>query len=277
MTTWLLLDVNYLAWRAYHSTGKLHHEEIPTGVTFGVISETLRTMERFGTYQCCFCFDYGRPKRLNELPTYKETRKKKRAEASDEEKQEHAVMKTQLEKLRTGALHEMGFRNVFSAKGFEADDVIASLVRTIPRPHKSIIVSSDEDMYQLLGSHSMIWNPNKKQLVTEGVFTEEFGITPAQWIDVKAIAGCKSDDIPGVAGVAEKTAIKYLTGKLKATSAAYQKIILHNRWEANLSLVSLPYARCPKFKRKRDKVTRKKWRSVMDSYGFDSLRANAPV
>ena len=221
---WILLDVNYLAYRAFHSTGDLHFKNSPTGVTYGVLSEALRVMERFQTKLVCWCFDYGKPLRTGLLPGYKGARKKARKEKTEAEKQAHENLKIQLDSMRTGLLRDLGFKNVFFEKGFEADDVIAKLAQTIPHPHESIVVSSDQDLYQLLTANSMNWNPHKQELLTHDKFCRVYGITPQQWIDVKALAGCSSDNIPGIPGVGEKTAIKYLKGELKETSKALSLI-----------------------------------------------------
>lgn len=279
---WLLLDVNYLAYRAFHSTGNLQHRDNPTGVIFGVLSEALRVMERFQTKLVCWCFDYGQPLRAQLLPQYKSGRKKNRREKTEEELLAYEAMKCQLELMRTVLLREIGFRNVFSEQGYEADDIIAKISQELPVPHESIVVSSDQDLYQLISPTSMNWNPHKQQLRTEKSFIEEFGITPKDWIKVKAIAGCSSDNIPGIPGVGEKTAIKYLRGVLNPKTVTYKRI--HDEVEKNGDvfseneyLVELPFEDCPSFRRKVDKVTLKNWRSVMKRLGFKSLYNNAPV
>lgn len=278
MTSWLLLDVNYLAYRALYSTGALSFQDNPTGVIYGVLSEALRAMERFQTRQVCWCFDYGKPKRLELLSTYKTGRKNKRKEADEEEKRMHREMKFQLNDLRRNVLRELGFRNVFFAKGYEADDVIASLAQSIPDPHLSIMVSSDEDLYQLLSDRCLLWNPHKQQVINVEKFVEMYGVFPDDWIKVKALAGCSSDDIKGLPGVGEKTAIKYLRSEIKpGTKTAIKFLNAAQTLQTNLPLVRLPYENCPTFKRKKDKVTRQKWSTVLERFGFDSLIRQAPV
>lgn len=268
---WLLLDVNYLAYRALYSTGRLAHQQNPTGVFFGVLSEALRLMERFGTNNICFCFDYGKPKRLELLPTYKSTRKKARKLETALETQARMEMQEQLRKMKED-LPRLGFRNVFFVDGFEADDLIASLALSIPQPHFSTIISSDEDLYQLLGTHVRYFNPHKKSLMNGKVFTEEYGITPAQWATVKALAGCSGDDVPGIPGVGEKTAIKFLRNELKpGTKTAAKFDNAAQMIETNTPLVKLPFEGTPKLIRKRDKLTKDKWRNVLSEYGFTTL------
>jgi len=277
MTTWLLFDVNFLAYRALHSTGQLSFQDNPTGVIYGVLAEVLRCIDRFGTLQCCFCFDFGKPHRTKYLPGYKSTRKAKRRTATPEEKEVHREMKKQLHAMRTKVLHDIGFRNIFYEDGFEADDVIASLANSIPPPHSSVIISSDEDLFQLISPTTIIFNPNKSSIINLDVFRKTYGIDPAQWPDVKAIAGCKGDDVPGVSGVGNVKAIQYLTGKMNK-GVVFDRIVANNKcWKDNLSLVRLPFRGTPTFQRKKDKLTVTKWRSVMDEFGFTSLSANPPV
>lgn len=278
MTNWLLVDVNYLGYRALYSTGTLSFKDNPTGVVYGVLSEALRAMERFQTRNVCWCFDYGKPKRLELLPTYKATRKAKRKEATEDERRTHLEMKHQLHALRTDILPGLGFKNVFAANGYEADDVIASLVNTIPDPHRSVMISSDEDLYQLLGNRCVLWNPHKQTIVNDTKFFQTYGIASHNWPSVKALAGCSSDDVPGLVGVGEKTAIKYLRGELSPstkTAAKFQEAA--SILERNLPLVTLPFPGCPVFKRKHDKVNRAKWEAVMERYGFHSLIRSAPI
>jgi len=238
MSSWLVLDVSYLAYRALHTTGSLSHGDDPTGVTF---------------------------------------RKKKRKEASEDEKAAYASLRKQLEDLRTHVLTDMGFVNVFSQKGFEADDLIASVALRCPKNSEAIIVSSDEDLYQLLGSNRMIWNPHKKKILNRKWFKEEYGIEPSQWRTVKALAGCSSDNVPGIPGVGEKTAIKFIKREIKKGTKTYDKFEnAETIIKRNLPIVKLPYPGTGKPIPKRDKITVESWNMVMEGFGFISLYGKVP-
>lgn len=275
MKHWLLIDVNYLAHRAFYSTGTLSHNEVPTGVTYGVLAETLRVMDNFATSHVCFCFDHGKPLRQKLLKAYKSSRTKKKRDMDDEQKKAYQAMLKQVDNLRLKLLPYLGFRNVFSEKGFEADDVIASLAQSIPAPHHCIIVSNDSDLYQLITSRCYVWSPHKKQVMNLERFREQYGIEPSQWADVKAIAGDATDDVPGVPGVGEKTAIRYLRGDLKP-GALMNKIVKQNRWKENLPLVSLPFEGCPTFELSWDELDIRRWRKAMKKYGFTTLMGSMP-
>jgi len=274
MKTYLIFDVSYLAYRAFHSTGGLSHDGLPTGVLFGVFAEVLRTMERFDCYNPIFCFDVGKPKRRDILPGYKGSRRK--GTMTDEQYEARKELKASLELLREDMLPFIGFRNIFWATGYEADDLIATAVKDMNPDEEAIMVSSDEDLYQLLGPRCLMWNPHKGKPITEKSFEKEYGITPGQWAHVKAMAGCSSDDVPGIQGVGTKTAIKWIRRELKP-GKIYDRILLNDTWQANMELVRLPFADCPTIKKKRDKVTVQKWHAAMDEFGFESLKPQVPI
>ena len=92
----------------------------------------------------------------------------------------------------------------------EADDCIASLAARLSRERPVVIVGGDKDLRQCLGPNVYMWDPAFKdeKLLTATKFTEESGLTPAQWPDVQALVGDTSDNIPGVPGIGPKTAAK---------------------------------------------------------------------
>lgn len=273
MKTWLLFDVSYLAYRAFYSTGQLSYDDVPTGVLYGVFSEVLRTMERFQEWNVVFCFDVGRPKRVKLLPTYKQGRRK--AEYTDEEQRARKEIKAQLDGLREDILPYIGFKNIFWAKGYEADDLIATTVLGLEENEDAIMISNDQDLYQLLGPRCEMWELGKKQYLNAKKFQQRYGIKPEQWVEVKAIAGCTSDNVPGIQGVGEKTAIKYLRGELKGK--ARNKIVMNDDWPENRKLVRLPFRGCPTFEKRPDEVTKKRWQEAMKDFGFSSLINDVPI
>ncbi|MFC0188735.1 5'-3' exonuclease H3TH domain-containing protein [Fictibacillus aquaticus] len=99
----------------------------------------------------------------------------------------------------------------YSVPRYEADDIIGTLVHRwrTEKDGECIIYSNDRDLLQLLCEKTSQLITSKKEEVKYTLlhFQEEFGITPVQWIDVKALLGDKSDNIPGVAGVGEKAAL----------------------------------------------------------------------
>ena len=274
MKVWLLIDVSYLAWRALHSTGHLSHGDLPTGVTFGLLKCFADLRTRFPTAHMVFCFDHGKGLREQKYPWYKETRRKK--VLTEEEEEKIVGMKKQINKLRTDYLKEVGFSNVFYQEGYEADDIIAQVVHHLEcdRPDDvAYIVSADKDLYQLLRKRVQMYDPKTRKGYTRKMLKADYGVSPSQWVYVKAIAGCLTDDVPGVDGVGEKTACKYLRKELKPGSVAYNNILDQaETWMDNLELVRLPFPGVKQFFPKPDKVDPKALRRITDSLGMFSLR-----
>lgn len=100
--------------------------------------------------------------------------------------------------------------NLEISDGCEADDCIASLAARLSKERPVVIVSGDKDLRQCLGPNVFMWDPAFKdeKLLTSAQFTEQSGLTPAQWPDVQALVGDTSDNIPGVPGIGPKTAAK---------------------------------------------------------------------
>lgn len=241
---WLVFDCNALAWAAFHTTGGLSYNNTPTGVIYGFLSQVMRITGDLQSNDLVFCFDYGKSHRFNLLPTYKHKRKARR-ETSEREQAIYAQVHKQITLLRTKYLRSIGFRNVLFQKHYEADDIIAEVVlHSLREDESATIVSGDEDFYQLLGKNIALYKPIPKTLMTRAQFIKSYGVKPRQWVDVKSLAGCSSDDVPGIAGIGETTALKYLRGELKPTLKAYQKIqdgIETGIMERNRPLVKLPF------------------------------------
>jgi len=271
--TWLLLDVPNLAYRNFYVLGDLSNQGIKIGVIFGILRDIQNLLELFSTDKIVFCFDAGNEKRLTIYPDYKAKRKEKVNGMTKEELEAREQLHKQINKLRDKILPFLGFRNIFWQDGYEADDVIASICSNTLNSDKAVIISTDSDLFQLLsGERIVIWNPRKGKVVTEQSFVKERGISCSQWADVKAIAGCHSDDIPGIRGIGEKTAVRFLQGRIKPDSTAYNKIVLGNEiWRRNIRLTQLPFIGVDSFELVEDRVTKEKWQKAMEKLGIKSL------
>jgi DNA polymerase-1 len=98
---------------------------------------------------------------------------------------------------------------MFEKKGFEADDIIATVVKAAKAKGLSTtIVSSDKDILQLVDEDTVVFSPHKDEDVTydEGRVVERFGVKPKEITDIIALMGDDADNIPGVPGIGEKTA-----------------------------------------------------------------------
>lgn len=263
MKTVLVIDVSFLAYRNWHALGPLSHNGQRTEVIYGVLRDIRTFQEMFNVKRIVFAFDVGKSLRCVVYPSYKASRYVKNDERPELQKQ--------MRLLRKEILPDIGFQNILSQKGYEADDLIAAFCQNLPPERDAIIVSADQDLYQLLSDRVMIYNPQSKTTIDQQSFTEKWGVMPKDWADVKAISGCSTDEIDGCVGVKEKTAAKFLVGKLKP-GKAYDAIVMGNHlWKRNLQLVSLPYPGTKVPELWKDEVTPERWREVMKRYGIQSL------
>jgi 5'-3' exonuclease len=270
---WCLLDGDYLCHRAWYTKGHLTHGDLFTGVVYGFLQDIADLEERFLPSAMIFCFDHGEGKRKKILPGYKGNR---RQGMSEEDKALYVHFRNQVDQLKNEVLADIGYQNIFFEKGYEADDCIARVVNchlATRRDVHHIIVSSDHDLYQLLGRRVSVYNPHHKDITNEDTFVEQWGVSPSQWVDVKCIAGCRTDCIPGIQGIGEKTAARYIAGKLKTGSASFQKITSSNAtWVRNRELVELPFPGLPNYEVCEDeKIDQRKWRKVMEKFGIKSI------
>ena len=278
MKTWLILDVCYLAHRAFHTTGGLNNGDVDTGTLFGVLRDVLSLQEEHATRDVVFAFDYGIGKRQALFPGYKASRRNKVLDPGETALRESFYRQVDL--LREKYLPKLGYSNVLYADGYEADDVIASVVtHSVDDGDTSIIVTSDKDLFQLLSPFVMVWNPTKKKMTTRSSFFAEWGIPPHKWPIAKALAGCSTDDVPGIQGVGEFTACKYIQNKIKPGGIIEKR--LNEQAEAfvkqNLPLVKLPLDGCPKWDLKPDEITSGKWRRLLEHLQFNTLIPEIPI
>lgn len=274
---WLLIDANFLCYRNYYALRELVYRGRPIGVPYGFLRDIRQFQDYFATDKLLFCFDSRHSLRAEHCPTYKATRRAKLENATGDELEALEAFYQEISNLRKEYLHLIGFRNIFQAKGYESDDLIAQLCYDLPRDHTATIISSDKDLWQLLDENVHCYNPTTKVLLTKKLFEKQWGIDPHKWRIVRAIAGCDTDEVVGVRGVAEKTAAAYLRGELKPTSKAIasiqqnKELIVYNRL-----LVDLPFPETPSFKPKKDEVTNEGWNEAARAIGMKSQRDLAP-
>ena len=266
---WLILDSNYLVWRAHAVLQKLSHGEARTEVVFSYLRDLLHLQSLFSTGLVAHCFDKGRNKRKDLYPGYK-----LRAPQEPDTAELNGVVRDQIKALRNEYLPEIGAMNVFSSKGFEGDDMIASLViNSIPPGDETVIVSADKDLWQLLRHKVSVYNPRSKVTTTEKSFTKDWGLGPSQWSMVKAMAGCTSDKVDGIDGIGEKTAAKFLRGELKESSVAHGKIMQGEEvWKRNLPIVRLPLEGTETFTLVEDTLDQSGWERLTERFGLKSIR-----
>lgn len=274
MTTWIVLDSTQACYRSFYTMGGLSYRGTPTGIIYGYLGSVIHLQGLFNTEQICHCFDYGRNLREDTYPPYKRNRKEAREKFTPQQLSEWLGLQAQIKALRSKWLKRIGYRNIFKQKGYEGDDMIASVCLSIIKMgDEAIVVSTDEDMYQLLTKRIKIYDPKKKELWTVKRFKNRFGLEPWQWPTIKAIAGCNTDNVKGLKGVGTITAVKYLINGLKSGSVKYELIKKGRKkiQRINLPLVSLPYKgtkSCFPFK---DELPLEGWHRVLRELGIRSL------
>jgi len=276
MSKWLILDCNYLCYRSFYSMGSLSHKEIPTGVVFGFFRDVFTFEEFFQTDKIIFSWDFGLSFRQSIYPRYKNNREK----PAEEQRLIKLVLKRQMRELRTHIIKEAGFPNVFYREGYESDDIMAYLSTILKG--EVIIVTADEDLFQCISPTVSVYNPRKGQVKTLQWFYKTYGITPRRWANVKAIAGCTSDNVEGIHGVGETKAVQYLKGEMNPLTQTYKNISKRmSRVRRNLQLVKLPWPGLEEIitlgmisSEKRDPSL---WKKVAEEYGIKTLASAGGV
>lgn len=150
----------------------------------------------------------GSRKRRSMYSGYKEGRKPRvnRTFDFDTPEQSKVNMQAQYAKVRQ-LLELLGVMQV-EVEGCEADDVIAYLCQFTYHDTDKVILSTDRDFYQLIDAHTIIYSASKKIYLTGAFLKETVGVIPGNYVFVKALMGDGSDNIKGIKGIGEKTAVK---------------------------------------------------------------------
>lgn len=200
----LILDSNSLMNRAFYALPPLTNSEgINTNAIYGFTNMLIKLKEELKPDYIVAAFDRKAPTfRHNEYEDYKAGRKKMPPELAEQ----FPLIKELLELLAI---------NIYEIDGFEADDIIGTVAKIAEKDNIEVyIVTGDKDALQLATKTTKIIITKKGVSETavydEDSFIQEFSVTPTQFIDVKGLMGDKSDNIPGVPGVGEKTAFKLI-------------------------------------------------------------------
>lgn len=264
----LVIDSNFLGFQAHYLMGDLTYKDHGTGVIFGFLSRVLFIAKMFNSNKIVFCWDSKFSRRKEMMADYKAGRRK---DLTKEEKKKLQVTFEQFKELKNVILPSIGFRNIHQQKYYESDDLIAGLVKNVRKDF--IIVSADADLYQLIRSNVHMYNPTKRTILTYKKFIREKGILPEQWPWIKAIAGCKSDNVKGIKGIGEKTAIAFLRQELKANSKKAKDINEQeqNMLKINSPIVYLPLKGTKEIELRKDKLSFKAFRKICRKYKMISF------
>ena len=261
-----LIDSLALTYSAKYAIPKLYANDEETGIIYGFMRYILALQKKFDFDQFIFTFDSRHSKRSNLYRGYKMNRN---------DVPLRNMVYSQVRLLEKTILPQIGFNNLYKSDGLEADDIIASLCKTKNPDDEYIIVSRDGDLYQLLNKNISQYDYVSKKMITERSLYDQYDVTPDQWGMVKAIGGCKSDQVLGIKGVGVKTIAKYLNGNLKESSKAYQKIESNDEIiERNIPLVILPFEGTPEYGIVRDEIKFGELTKIFIKYDFQSMLTN---
>ena len=198
----LLIDGHSILNRAFYGVPPLTSSSgVPTGGVYGFMNIMYKIIEQENPTHIAVAFDRHEPTFRHEMyPAYKGTRKP----MPEELRAQVPILK---ELLAASGI------TVLEIPGFEADDIIGTLSKRCAGDGMSVIIlSGDRDLFQLVSdSVTQLIPKTKNGVTTTEIYTPEkmqevYGVTPQEFIDVKALQGDSSDNVPGVPGVGEKTA-----------------------------------------------------------------------
>jgi len=242
MNPLILVDISHLVFRHHYTKRNFSYEGRATGGLFGAIQTLIKLKRDNPEAHIIAAFD-SRSKHRHEvvrvarehgvLPEAHEYK------GGRDKGEEYQKIVDQIDRLL-----EFLQKTVVQAvkmPGNEADDIIG----TYSTRGQSLIVSGDKDFYQLISPTCQVFNPGKDLMITEDHIRHEYNLEPVQMIDVGAFAGDKSDNIPGVPGIGEKTALKLIQthgdvrGVIEAAAKAVISGTLRNKILDNKNLILL--------------------------------------
>lgn len=219
-----LVDGSGFIFRAYHALpGLTRADGTPVGAVVGFCNMMVRLEKDLGATQMAVIFDAARKTfRMDIYPDYK---------AHRPDAPEDLVPQFTLVREATRAFGLVSIEQ----EGLEADDLIASYaVAARAAGRDVVIVSGDKDLMQLVGPGIELMDPIKNKIMGEAEVFEKFGVPPDKVIDVQALMGDSTDNVPGVPGIGVKTAAELINafGSLDALLARTAEIKQPKRREA---------------------------------------------
>ena len=213
-----LLDVSGFIFRAYFALPPMHNPKgEPTHALFGFIRSVLKLFKDFNPEHIAAVYDG---------PDNKKQRQELYEHYKANRTREYADLPEQIERAREFCTL-MGIAQI-EVPGVEADDAMGSIATWAEQAGFEVyLCTSDKDLCQLVNDHIFVLNPWKENLIIDAAQVEEiYGVPPSQIVDLLAIMGDSSDNIPGLSGFGPKTAVPLLKefGTLENILASPEKV-----------------------------------------------------
>lgn len=217
----VIIDGKSVFYRGYYAMPTLSTKDgTPTGGVYGFAVMALEVVKKLKPDYVCVAWDKAHTnirKRLELYPAYKGNRKPAPPDFYEQIP------------LLMDMLASLGWP-LYEADDYEADDLMGAFaMQAGAEGIESYLVTSDLDVLQLVNEHTRIYTLKKGlshiELFNVASFEEKYGVSAHQWVDVKALKGDSSDNIPGVAGVGEKTALQ-LIKDYKTLDGVYENVEL---------------------------------------------------
>ncbi len=208
-----IIDGSAYIYRAYHAITPLSNKSgLPTHAAYGFTNILLRLLREKNPQYLAVAFDARGPNFRHDLYSdYKANRPPMPDDLS---------VQIPYIKQIVNAYNILAFEQA----GVEADDLIASAAKTLARNgHKVVILSGDKDLLQLIDDKITVWEPMKDVVLDSGAVEKKYNVSPDHLLDLFALIGDSSDNIPGVPGVGPKTAEK-LINEYKSLEGLYEKL-----------------------------------------------------
>lgn len=196
-----LLDLSSYIYRAYHAIrGLASSQGFPTNAAFGVTNMLLKVLRERQPQYFALVLD-------SKAPTFRHVRYPEYKSHRPPMPDALAMQLPYIDKIIDG----LNLPKIL-VEGYEADDLICTLSRLAREQGFEVeIISGDKDLLPLVREGVVMWDPMRDVRFDPAVIQEKYGLSPQELLEVKALAGDPSDNLPGVPGIGEKTALKLIS------------------------------------------------------------------
>ncbi|NIS74609.1 MAG: DNA polymerase I, partial [Deltaproteobacteria bacterium] len=200
MPTLYLIDGNSYIYRAFYAIKRLSNSKgLPTNAIYGFTNMILKVLREKTPDYFAVVFDSAAPTKRHEV--YEEY-KAHRPKTPDDLLVQIRPIREMVDAFRIPSIE---------IEGYEADDVLGTIAKKAEKDRIDVyIVTSDKDINQMVSAHIRTYDTMKDKITGEKDIRERFGVEPSRFPEIIALMGDTSDNIPGVPGVGEKTAVRLL-------------------------------------------------------------------